>query len=824
MSQPEAAVAPHRATILVGFGSFGLDVLRRLLASAAPRGVLTWEEPRGGAAPSDRHLRDLALLWVPDRKDAEDVESVREGNALEMMRDLYRQIETVEVSDRLDERFAKRLCDAAEMLLSASARAGRSDALPLGLDVIVLARPTGREVIGTLDRVLVRGMDTLANNANLLRAVQGAQTLNFIAIYDFDNYWDLSESGRTVRRALHGSIEEWQRRRVSSKPAFGRFYVVDGRTRDAVREAFVRVDEISLFLEFLLFEGQRGGELQRLFQPLGPFEGAVSTFGIRLMERSAGLLGRLAAARFSIGWLEYLVGASPFVDTEPSHLRQRLDAYEPEALDRLLEADSLRRGIEEDVGALERELTALAVELPDWPAQVRQEYEDAARRMEEKVAQAAQSQMAKVSSTALVTLPDDFRSGVDADLHDARRPRTMGSVIAEIEASLARLDRAPEAVLPSSEASGQALRRMTDLHGAYGAFHRGTLRVEGLRRFWPLFAIALAAGFTPIVHELLGDIPKPSSLRFLADRAYALLQWIDNPAVLGLLLFALVLAIGAAGFHPRIAARIERARRWYLDPARGRFIDRVRSGLRPGGTLRQDIDGRVDRVLLEMTLSVRGVVSRELGRVLERLGDRKREILWLREQLRGFLRMHGITGEDLRADDGRLRRDETGVRHAVERGEDLEAVLRSNHGPERFRDVQTSQMPFAGWHERYSRAFLAPLEFLERLSALYHDPFQQELSRPGIGPEQQRLTAEIQEFLKGQPLELGFNFVAQEGLPPDRRYALLPPLWRGLRGVMPALADRGIGEASVFSGAETGRAYLLRLRTGVETKCLVEPE
>src|SRR6185295_15904061 len=85
----------HRATILVGFGGFGLDVLRRLLASTAPRGVLRWEEPRGGGGPSERHLQDLALLWLPDPlATADEFERIdaREGSALEMMRDLYRQI------------------------------------------------------------------------------------------------------------------------------------------------------------------------------------------------------------------------------------------------------------------------------------------------------------------------------------------------------------------------------------------------------------------------------------------------------------------------------------------------------------------------------------------------------------------------------------------------------------------------------------------------------------------------------------------------------------------------------------------------------------
>src|SRR5207244_13542697 len=111
---------------------------------------------------------------------------------------------------------------------------------------------------------------------------------------------------------------------------------------------------------------------------------------------------------------------------------------------------------------------------------------------------------------------------------------------------------------------------------------------------------------------------------------------------------------------------------------------------------------------------------RELGRVLDLLRERRREILWLRDQLRGFLRMHGFTGEDLRPEAGRLKQNTTGIRYTIERGEDLDAMLRGNPAvAERFLSAQAVHTPFKGWEERYSRAFLVPLEFLDRLSGLY---------------------------------------------------------------------------------------------------------
>jgi hypothetical protein len=824
-------ITAHRATILVGYGAFGLDVLRRLLASTAPRGVLTWEEPRGGGGPSERHLQDLALLWLPDplvsTADQVDQDGAREGSALEMMRDLYRQIRQVGDGAPSDDAFARALLQSAETLLSAAARAGRTDALPLGLDVIVLARPTSREVIGTLDRLLLPGIERLANNANLRRAVQGAEALNFLALLDFDNYWDRSARGRSVRQAIHSSVEFWQRRRNGGKPGFGRFYLVDGRTDDGIRDPFHRIDEISLFLEFLLFEGQRNGDVRRLYQPAGPHESAVATFGIRLVERSAGLLARLAAARFGIGWLEYLAGTGSFrTSGEPAHLRERLAPFGPEALDGLLDADALRSEVEDDFVELEGEMTSLAAELPDWPKRVREQYERTVGQLTVRVSAKAHTLMAAIAQKHLARLPAELRAGINADLQDTRDPVAIGVVIDELEGLLERLDKPPDVEPPPPGGVENVLSGIEQLHDAYERFQQERVDVEGLRRWWPLLAIALAAGLTPLVTELLADIPPPDATRFLLGRAHAALQRVNNPLIIGFLLFLGSWSVGALAFQRNIAARIDRSRRFFSDIDRGRFVDRLRSGLKPGGALRAPVDHLIDRLLFEMKLSVRGEVTRELGRVLVHLRERRREMLWLRDQLREFLRMHGFAGEDLRPDAGRLDRNGTGIRYAMERSEDFEAMLRSNPpGPERFRSTQASDAPFGEWDERYSRSFLVPLEFLDRLSRIYKDPFQQELAHPGEGPEQARIGRELLAFLDERSrFGLAFRFEAQEGVPPDVRYGLMPPLWQGLENVRSALSGLRMSDKAVLTGDDDGRGYLLRLQAGVDPKCLLELE
>lgn len=828
MTPSETPTSPHRATILVGYGAYGRDVLRRLLASTALRGVLVWEEPHGGADPSERSLQDLALLWVRDRMgfDGQEVdeEGTQEGSSLEMMRDLYRQIQQVPETSSPETDFAEAMAAAAEKLLSASTRAARQSVLPLGLDVVVLARPTGPEVIGSLDRLLARGMERLANNANLERAVQGSEALNFIEILDFENYWDRSDRGRRVREAVHNSIEQWWKRRNDGKPGFGRFYLVDGRTADGIRDARHRMDECSLFLELLLFEGQRSGELQKLYQSQGALESPVGTFGIRLMERSAGLLSRLAAARFGVGWLSYLSenGASA-PDAEPLMLRQKLAPYRPAELDHLLGRDTLRTRVDAELEALESELISLPIELPDWPERVRRSYEQSVVRLEAHLAESVRERMAEIGTERLARLADDLQAGVEGDLHDSRAPVPLGTVLAEVERALRELGQVEEIPPPTGSAE-PLLARIAVLHEEFRRFAQDRVSPDGLRRWWPWLGVALSAGLTPLVVEVLGDIPRPDPLRFLQTRLWELLQTINTPLVIGLLLFLAAWGLGAWTLQRGIAARIERARRFYNDAQRGRFVDRLREGLAPGGALRSPLDNLLDRLVQDMALNVRAEVRRELGRTAARLRERRREMLWLREQLRAFLRLHGLTADDRQPDLERSLRDGTGIRYAVERGEDYDRMLRSNPpNPERFRSTQAANGPFDGWDWKYSRAFLYPLAFVDRLSRIYKDPFQQELALPGTGPEQQKRATELLDFLQRQGrLSLAFQWKAQQGVPPDRRYCLMPAIWRQLPGVLPSLSGLRVGEESVFLGTDVARAYLLRVQTGVEPACLLE--
>lgn len=820
MTDFETSTAPHRATILVGYGDFGLAAQSRLLESAAPRGMLQWEEPRGGAGPNERCLADLALLWVPDRPVGPNGGPARQQNAFEMMRDLHLQIEQVGDGRRNDADFAGKLSSAAKQLLSAEARIGRRGQLPFGLDVIVIAHPTSRDEIGLLDRLLAAGMERVANDTALERAVKGSEALNFIQILDFENYWD--QRGTDLRRAVYDSIDQWQAKYAAGTPAFGRFYLVDGNAEGAVRSESDRIDEIVLFLEFMLFEGQRAGDLQRLYQ--SPLEKPVLTFGIRLMERSAGLLRRLAAARFGIGWLDYLGGNGMSRDADVAvELARQLDLYRPDALDGLLDANSLRTRVDAELVRLERELLGLRVESPDWPQRVREQYNRSLRRLETDISRAAEPLMARVSNDRLVHLGEHLQKAINGDLHRDRDPVSLGRVIDDLQAAVDALDPPADDVAQPDVEPASALSELEVLHERYRQFNLQRVSTDGLKQWWWLFAIVIAAGLTPLLHELLNDVPKPDSMKFLVSQAYRALQWLNNPAALGPGLFLAAWGFGAIALQPRLAGRVDYARRQFNDAERGRFIGLLRRSLAPGGALRVPIDAMVERIIRDMILSVRGEVTRELRRVLERLRARSKEMRWLSDQLRRFLRMYGITGEELRADPGALVRGRNAFRYTVEKGEDLDETLQSNPAePGRFGSAQSSRKPFTGWSERYSRAFLVPGEFIDDLSHEYRDRFLQELGRPGDGNEQQRIAEGLRTFLQQHgACHLGFRF--KGSVPPDDFYCLIPESWSNLPGVMQELRNRRITEDKVLRvKGDTGRTYLLRLRSGIDPQCVVE--
>ncbi len=820
-----AASAPQRATILVGYGAPGLDVLRRFLAITAPRGVLSGQEGPGGARPGARQLRDMALMWLRDPLGlpGQQPGNVTSGSS-EMFEDLYRQIEAVDPNDPR-RTLERRLVAAADHLLSAGQQASGSESRPLGLDVVVIARPTTPQVSRALDRLLQPAMQALLRaHPNLERPVDTASILNFIAIFDFDNYWEPSDVGRRGREAFYKSVLRWQRQ----EPTFSRFYLVDGQPRGGHREPSERVDEISLFLELLLFEGQRADALQRLYRPQ-PGESPVATFGVRQLERSSGLLRRLAAAAYAADggtsdsdWLSYLAAADlPAAGAPgPGALRRNLRPYRRSELEAGLDLERLRQSLDERLETLEKRLIEeLPFDHSDWPQRVRRLYDEVSVEARETLSEEVGRRVAEIRERPLAELPEHLERGIDADLHDLRDPLPLGRVIDQLEVLRDELAEAVPAVDPGDEARVETtFDELAALHRRYRGFRVDHVRVGGLGTWWGLYALIAAGALTPPFGRLLADIPQPASIWWRAGLGVA--DRLADPLLLAPMLLLVFWGFGLIVAQRRIALHFAGAERAYRDVGQGRFADRLRAALDRGGALRAPLESFLDRMARDLVVHVRSEVRRELDRILDLLRRRRREIRWLHRQLLEFRKMHG-SGEPSGTLDSIFRQGST-VRHTMSQEADFQRLVdRQPASLEHFRATQARHQPFARWAAIHSSTFLDPLAFLDRLSEGYPDLFDQEMRDPGGGDEQRRRAAEIVSFLDNHgAFSLAFFWRVHDGVSEPQTFALLPAAWQRLDGVRPAIFDQGTTEERILTSDLGERAILLRVRLGVAVDAL----
>src|ERR1051326_1314736 len=114
-----------------------------------------------------------------------------------MMLDLYEQIETVEAAaESLAQVLAERVDAAKRRLFKQDRMQSYQSSVSLGLDVIVLARPTHETVIGKLRELIDPVMKRLSEDPGLTAPRAGHELLNFIEIFDFEDFWNSAPDAR----------------------------------------------------------------------------------------------------------------------------------------------------------------------------------------------------------------------------------------------------------------------------------------------------------------------------------------------------------------------------------------------------------------------------------------------------------------------------------------------------------------------------------------------------------------------------------------------------------------------------------------------------
>ena len=809
-------------TILIGFGVYGRRLLRRILLDAHDRGSLRWCSDPAADGSGGRRLQDLALLAVggPGEDDS------GEGG---VARDLYSQIQEIPAAH--PEVFTDALAMAKDRLLNVGRHAADPYRIRLGLDVIVLAQPTGIEVLGNMEDLLQPGMDALAAVRGLQSPSAGADPLNFLMILDFNRYWDLSPSTETFQQELRASIGRWEERQQNSKPSFSRIYMVDRETQEGDRDEADRTEEVVTLLSFLLFEGQRDNPtLRRLYQRENDSVKPLATFGIRVIERNRGLVRRLAAAVFAFAWLEHLAGGDA-TDRSRDSLRKRLQEYGPDCLDFSAEHQALREAVDKKLAEFEVDLADFAARSAGkegWAAAVRDRIGVSFLRLRAAMTAFAGQRARQVAAERLDGVGERLEQVVTDCLgRPAEQPAEPLSALAIIE-QLNELRAQLELVEPPAAArdasSEDPFLQLEDVHRAYR--HGLTQQVDAmrLRLCWLGLSALVAAAWSPLVVEAIGDMtpPDPTS-SFLWRQLYAAMTGVGVPWVVASVFFLATWLIGRFWFQREIEARQARTRLAYTHPDQGKLIDRVRQVLR-AGPLRTSVSDFTDRIYRGMVRQLRSEIDRAVTRIQQRLQERRREIAWLRQQMREFLRTHGVDPANATAEIALVGLRNASYRVTIERERDLLRILSRNPATaDRFRSMQSEVRPFQQWNRKYCDDFLYPVLFLERLSQEYEDPPESETATRDSQETHQARARELLQFL-AQFAQFSVAFVwggSPSAVASTDSYCVIPQLWRILPDVEPALSGHGYTRQRIIDSVDPDRAYLLQVQLGVSSERLL---
>lgn len=812
-------MAASHPTILLGFGRYGRVVLEALLASAASRGVLGWEDAVGGASPAARQLKNLALVAVsyPPGVESGDGDGVLPTGAgsPEILEDLDRQIERV---DGAAPAALRRALERAENhLLDFARRALDAQRLRLGLDVIVLAQPSTRTMLGALAELVEEGLDELSNHEGLRRVVEGDNLLNCVEVLDFENYWDKQPGGAALRRDLRQSVE----RLTSRVPGVSRVYMMDGRTLDGTRSAQQRLDEVVLLLEFLLFEGQRPTPMmQALYRRELDSVPPVAAIGLRVFERGTGRLSRIAAAYFGQGWLEYMAGTTSSADGVARRaLADAVDRYRRGRLYGDDERERLRELADIEIAAIENEVLAIDPEHADWPARALAVIAGRLRGLQQRLSARVTQRAAEIQAERLKDFPDVLVEAVTSALHHAVAPERIGTVLHEVRRLLGDDDvpAAPTVVEADAAADAALAGSLEAAHVRYRALRDEQIDPDALKTAWPLFATAVAAGLAPLVTGVLADFgPVDPSAPLWWRRVVeaAAVPWIA--VATAALLAAATWLVGRFHVQRAVEGRVVRARRLFTDRDRGRLADAVRAALAEG-SVRATAHRTADLTYRELVSRLRSEVQKEGERIVARLGDRQREMRWLRHQLRQYLRMQDVSPDEPMA---RLRtagRSQDPFRYSIDRERDLTDMLARNPpGDDRYRSTQSELRPFARWNQRFCDAFLYPVGFLDAVSRFFHDPAKDGAAGTDQADAPARALVEAIEARRVDEFNPGFLWQAGfAASTPMMRFCIVPAHWREVGELTRALYGKGFGD--VLAGDNPERAYLVRVQHGIGT-------
>lgn len=812
----------RKPTILIGYGRFGREVLQRLLRKSAPRGALVWDlSPHGDAGIGEHRLRDLALLHLPDGEPGGTLDT---DSAPDFILDLYRQIREVQqVPGSIDQLLCDAVAESATHLRSTHAARDRRGGR--GMDVLVISHINAPSTVGTLERhtgVLLQRLEDEVPDWRVTQ--QSERKLNAAWILDFDNY--RHPDMLATRQVLSQCMGNWKQRLDQKRPALDRCWLVDGQAQDTHRSERDRIDEITAFLELLLFSGLRDDERMReLYEQVqaGPNRHVAATFGIRLLEQGSELLGRIAAARFGEGWLAYLRGdPQTGFSRVPRRIRAKLAPLlgligedtepSPDGTDGTGPLAVLDTQWQESVqGLTDRLLDLPGSDQQDWIHRAESIYDGHCRALELALNRAGLDLVRQIREELLRDGGAAIRDAITADLHDRMEPAPLASVRDEIRSAIMVIEARMQA-LSRRDRPRPALTATAAAHRAYLSARGEWLARSGrgLALLWPLLALTLGLALTPFAIDLLRWLPTlvAPDAALSGPMARAAMLW-RHPGTIAICLGVLIWVPLATLVQRRIIHGISRARAFFTDRDRGRLADCIRCDT---ASLSIPLAAAKDNVRAALAAGMLQVMTP----IQERLSLRDRELVWLRRQLGEFQRMQGLHAG---RPDSHLTGDS--CHRLVQTQEGMERMVRVKPAePAHFQGHQEAlPAPFAGWDARFCDAFLDLFPFVERLS----EPYLRELRTAATeGPVEsgEMDQATLADFLTHPKLGLTFAVDADKSSSESETFCVLPRAWRGDQTLARLLSAVAVAGERIRTGKDPVRLYLIRRRINIAAAAL----
>jgi len=810
-----------RPTIVIAYGEYGYRILHSLLSNSSERGLLEWSNSK--KVDGRKTLHNLELIWLT-RKDNQDTGKARQMQEKlrnlddPIYRDLYQQIKPIIIVDGHIDILIDAVNTAQQRLLAPDQLIQESSKTTSGLDVFFLASlHEDDETLPALDTIMYPLIGYINNtNLHFVNQYQNAPILNFIEILDYERLSSESDEVKSGRYHLKESIASWQSTRRMAKGnsrSFGRVYICDGTSQGTYRNIDLRRKEVVLFLEFLLFESIREGELRHLFESK-PNESILSTFGIRLGEQNIEALSQYAAANFAKGWIGYLAGnefydgiiASSEVKTE--QIVRNVDVTK--IAERVRLEDDVKETIDFELSKVKKELADHSkLDVSD----ILERLEITFINAEAKAAQKISSLLSDIRRKELSKFKEEIIEAISYDLNDSRYPVPIGKLIDILQKQIDEIKELQEKKSTKPDKADSFLNMsyvgntIAKFYGWYADFLKHRINQQKIRYIWIGFSFVLSMLYMPSFMYALffvGSDVGPASI--ISDRAHF---FSGHPLFIFVILMFITSVTLSAKAQKYITKKLKSANDWFTQTLRGRLIHALNAVSRN--------DKLFNKLHDDVYNSLYSEIQQSLHEVKELLEKRRDEMNWLTKSLTDFKKRFKFTDSDTAV----LQWDGASIRYEIRKNSDLDKIqsrlVAENH---KYADrLESAPACFKDWQNRYDSIFLSPLSFIGQLSKLYSKPFYEDVLRDTEGNN----TEEIMKYLRysSQNLTDGLELLQQEGLYESIKYALLSQEFRGIDKVeRQILSHFSIDENHIIDLKKPLRIYLLSIKLGMHKKVL----